>query len=182
MSIQLRLAGLPALVQKALTWHDLWRDIGWNVRSDDETMAQDFRTPTDDLERAEAVSSRVRDRRDWTAAGINAALHRPLLDLDFPAAVIPSSTEGHCHLYIDKLLTWDQYERLLDVMAEIGLLEDGYVKASKARRCTFLRLPWVKKGREHELPEEPTLAEVQAYLSRTPPAPDPWAQGSDVPF
>lgn len=74
--------------------------------------------------------------------------HRPLLDLDLKAAVIPSSTKGHGHLYIDKELTWKQYQKLLNVFADLGIIEPGYRGASLARGYTALRLPWVKKTEE----------------------------------
>jgi len=72
-------------------------------------------------------------------------LHRPILDVDLPMHIIPSSTEGHGHLYIDKLLTWHQYERLLSVLADCGIIERGYYNVSVAREHTAVRLPWVKK-------------------------------------
>jgi hypothetical protein len=42
-------------------------------------------------------------------------------------------------------MTWENYKRLLNVMAEVGLLEPGYVGASETRKHTALRLPWVRK-------------------------------------
>jgi hypothetical protein len=72
-------------------------------------------------------------------------LHRPVLDIDFPAHLIPSTTEGHFHLYLDKAVTWEKYERLLTVLGEVGILEQGYVDASIARGYSSVRLPWVKK-------------------------------------
>lgn len=34
-------------------------------------------------------------------------MHRPALDIDVPCRVVPSSTEGHCHIYFDTLaLSW----------------------------------------------------------------------------
>lgn len=85
-------------------------------------------------------------------ASLNAdGKHRPLLDIDFPAAVIPSSTEGHCHLYIDKELEWKDYKRLLNVLADLGIIEHGYRGASLARGYTALRLPWVKKNEEDKV-------------------------------
>jgi hypothetical protein len=71
--------------------------------------------------------------------------HRPVLDIDIPAALIPSSTPGHSHLYIDKPLTWDQYENLLWALVDCGIIESGYASASVARGYTSARLPWVKK-------------------------------------
>lgn len=83
---------------------------------------------------------------DWSAlATVPESFHRPVLDLDFPAHVVPSSTPGHGHLYLDKVLTWSQYVKLLEVLAEVGILEPGYVQASIAREFTSVRLPWVKK-------------------------------------
>jgi hypothetical protein len=55
------------------------------------------------------------------------SLHTIMLDLDVPATLVPSSTPGHSHLYIDVPL------------------EDGYVSASIERGHTALRLPGVKK-------------------------------------
>ena len=72
-------------------------------------------------------------------------LHRPVLDIDIPAALIPSSTPGHSHLYIDKPMTKDQYENLLWALADAGIIEQGYANASTARGYTSARLPWVKK-------------------------------------
>jgi len=77
--------------------------------------------------------------------------HRPLLDIDFPAAVIPSSTEGHCHLYIDKELEWKDYKKLLNVLADLGIIEHGYRGASLARGYSALRLPWIKKDEEDKV-------------------------------
>lgn len=71
--------------------------------------------------------------------------HRPVLDIDFPAKLIPSSTEGHFHLYLDKEMPWSTYEKLLAALAEAGIIEEGYAKASIARRYSTVRLPWEKK-------------------------------------
>ena len=84
-------------------------------------------------------------------ASLNAeGKHRPLLDIDFPATVIPSSTEGHCHLYIDKELEWKDYKKLLNVLADLGIIEHGYRGASLARGYSALRLPWIKKKAEED--------------------------------
>lgn len=76
--------------------------------------------------------------------------HALVLDLDFPATLIPSSTPGHFHLVLDKQVEWDKAVLVLDAMAAAGLLEDGYVKASKARGYTAIRVPWVKKIEKKE--------------------------------
>lgn len=112
------------------------------------------RRVTEDLYEAQAVASRavgVDRMQEWhpSEAGGPAVpeggWHYPVLDLDLPVYVVPSSTPGHSHVYIDALLPWAKYCKLLDVLAECGLVEEGYVAASKARGHTALRLPWVRK-------------------------------------
>lgn len=71
--------------------------------------------------------------------------HAPAIDIDVPAEFIPSSTEGHGHLKFDVEMTWEEYKKLLSVMVEVRLIEEGYYRASLARGATFLRLPWIKK-------------------------------------
>lgn len=71
--------------------------------------------------------------------------HKPVLDIDFPAALLPSSTEGHYHLYLDKEVIWDDYVALLKALATCGIIEQGYANASIERGHTAVRLPWVKK-------------------------------------
>lgn len=80
-----------------------------------------------------------------TSEVVGSEMHRPVLDIDMPVKLIPSSTEGHFHLLIDKEVSWDDYMRLLWVMADIGIVEEGYASASQERGYTAVRLPWVKK-------------------------------------
>lgn len=80
----------------------------------------------------------------WSSLCVD-GLHRPALDIDIPMTVLPSSTPGHGHLFFDVPMIWEHYEQLLDVLAIVGILESGYVGASKARRQTILRLPHVTK-------------------------------------
>lgn len=67
--------------------------------------------------------------------------HRPVLDIDFGAALIPSSTPGHFHLYLDKIMDWEAYSALLYVLAECGVIEPGYDRASQERGYSSARLP-----------------------------------------
>lgn len=73
-------------------------------------------------------------------------MHKPVIDVDMPVYVVPSSTPGHCHLYIDRPMTWVQYVHLLEVLAEVGVIEPGYLAASLDRGHTAVRLPWVRKA------------------------------------
>lgn len=84
---------------------------------------------------------------DWSAlAHQPETFHRPILDLDMDAHLVPSSSADHHHLYLDKVLTWSDYVKLLDVLAEVGIIEPGYRDASVAREFTAVRLPWITKA------------------------------------
>jgi hypothetical protein len=76
--------------------------------------------------------------------------HRPVMDFDIPARYVASTTPGHGHLYIDKPLSWDQYQKVLNVLAEVGILEAGYVGAAIRRGASFVRPEWVKKPGKSE--------------------------------
>mgnify|MGYP000888624733 CR=1 FL=1 len=71
--------------------------------------------------------------------------HAPVLDIDYPARLVPSSTEGHYHLILDVEMSWRKYKKLLKVLGEVGVIEPGYARASIARRGSFIRVPWVRK-------------------------------------
>lgn len=62
--------------------------------------------------------------------------------------LIPSSTQGHFHLYMDALVATATYMDLLEVMAQAGVVEWGYVEASRRRKMTYLRIVHNK----HEMP------------------------------
>lgn len=71
--------------------------------------------------------------------------HRPVLDLDFEAELVPSSTPGHYHLYLDRLLTKANYMKLLVALADAGIIQQGFADASIERGASSARLPWIKK-------------------------------------
>lgn len=117
---------IPGRYQRKF-YHDVrWADeYGWHWS----------RSETPNAFEAEVVSSEV----------VGTAMHAPALDIDIPAFLIPSATPGHSHLYIDKLMTWRQYKRIIKALASAGVIEKGYAKASLRRRHTALRVPWRKK-------------------------------------
>lgn len=91
------------------------------------------------------------DNEEW--------LHAPVLDLDYTAHLIPSSTPGNYHLYLDKTITWKQYKKVLKVLAHAGLIEPGYAKAAIRKKGSYVRLPGVKKKKhwfssDHDRPME----------------------------
>lgn len=86
------------------------------------------------LDEANLVSSLTEDGK-----------HMPVIDIDLPVRVEPSTTEGHYHLYIDKELTSGQYDRLLWAMEVAGIIEKGFYNAWQARGMTMVRKPGEKK-------------------------------------
>jgi hypothetical protein len=75
-------------------------------------------------------------------------IHYPLLDLDFPAALLDSSTPNHYHLYIKKAMSWQTYQDLLKALYDAEIIQHGvYINAVK-RGFSSLRMPHVKKGDE----------------------------------
>lgn len=84
-------------------------------------------------------------RANLVSSELANGMHAPCIDIDYEAHLVPSATPGHYHLYLDKELTWEQYSRVLRVMAEVGLIESGYYEASRRRGASFVRLPHVLK-------------------------------------
>jgi hypothetical protein len=73
--------------------------------------------------------------------------HAVLLDIDYPAHLVESSTPGHFHLYLDVPAGVEHgaYMNLLGVLRDCGIIEKGYADVSIARGHSDLRLPWVTK-------------------------------------
>lgn len=107
------------------------RDLGADDYQPEDTTRREVTDPDDAL----LVGSRL----------VNSDLHAPAIDLDVPARLIPSSTPGHFHLYIDVPMSWEQYDTVLSALAFAGVVEDGYVNASRSREQSFLRRPGVTK-------------------------------------
>lgn len=121
-----------------------WRHVTYRVpglRDDESYRGEDeVRTPTA-VGESNCISSRIAD-------GSNAGQHTLLLDLDVPAVLIPSSTPGHSHLYVDVPMCWESLKRVLEALALAGVIEGGYAEASIAREHTTVRLPWIHKTPE----------------------------------
>lgn len=77
--------------------------------------------------------------------GVAVSPHRASVLMAARAFAIASTTPGHGHLYVDKLMDWATYQTLLNKLVDLGVLEPGYVGASEARGWTCVRLPWVRK-------------------------------------
>lgn len=108
------------------------------VRADKEIIIPC--TPWGYHPRPNLVASRLYGTDDW---------HSPVLDVDFPVRLVPSSTPGHFHLYFDGvMMAWAKYEKLLKALAEAGIIETGYYENAIRRGMTMVRLPHVKKDEE----------------------------------
>lgn len=77
--------------------------------------------------------------------GMQESVHKPVLDIDFPAHLEPSSTPGHFHLYLQKEIPWSKYVLLLSALGAAGILEPGYVAACIDQGQSYVRRPGVKK-------------------------------------
>lgn len=125
---------LPSNARRTLHKVDLTRDGEYKGGTEGREVVTD-------LSEANVVSSLAPD-----FPTVVSPWHRPVLDLDIPAFLVPSSTPGHSHLYIDHEVPDDVFWRLCDALAEAGILQEGYVSASKSRGYTSVRLPWIKKA------------------------------------
>ena len=76
--------------------------------------------------------------------------HYPLLDIDFQAELVPSTHEGHYHLYLNRLIPWEDYFELLTVLQKVGIIQPGVLKAAEISKETCVRLPWIKKPEKEE--------------------------------
>lgn len=151
--------GFRALLGRLVTFKVNWhpeRDEHGYVPGDDRVTAP--------LADANVVSSLLTEHEpsgvakalDFLDDLLGSSRHVIALDIDHPAWLIESSTKGHHHLYIDVPggVEHEDYMALLELLGKIGVIEPGYVEASKARGSTFLRLPWVGKH-EGDAPMEP---------------------------
>jgi hypothetical protein len=125
-------AGLRALIER-LRWYKVtnWSSSKNDTFTDREEVSL--------LRGAHVASSRYNNGQ---------ARHALVLDIDHPAWLVKSSTPGHYHLYVDVPggINHELYMALLGTLADCGIIEPGYARASQERGASMVRLPWVKKG------------------------------------
>lgn len=85
------------------------------------------------------------DQANLVTSATENGLHAPVIDFDVPIEVYPSSQLGHHHLYINKEITWEQYQKILTAFVEAGLVEPGYKNAALSNGYTCVRKPGVLK-------------------------------------
>lgn len=152
--------GLLALFARLRTY-----DVVWNfsfVPADEETYEIGIDREETDLDKANVVSSELKSTF-WPGG----RRHVLAIDIDHQAYLIPSSTTGHSHLYVDipNGVPHDDYMEFLDAAAKIGLIEKGYAGVSRKRGHTDLRLPWVSKE-DQVLVSPERMGEVHAERTK----------------
>jgi hypothetical protein len=124
--------------------HLMLQDVDFLNERPDDVLDPDYdtdgeRTQVFALEEANIVSSVITHDKRLSELERGDRFHLLMLDL------IPSSTEGHGHLYIDHEISQDDWEQLIALLGKIGIIEEGYAEASLNRGHTDLRLPWERK-------------------------------------
>lgn len=81
-----------------------------------------------------------------TSKEVKTCTHYPVIDIDVPINIVPASRIGHTHLYINHPVSQEGLLEILQVLAKHGIVEEGYLQASKSRGYSAVRLPWIKKN------------------------------------
>lgn len=68
------------------------------------------------------------------------------IDLSVPYHLVPSSTPGHSHLYLNVDVPWDEYKKLLLVLAHLCVVQRGWVDTAVKHGRSVARLPWIAKS------------------------------------
>jgi hypothetical protein len=123
-------SGLVALLGRLTTVR-----YEWQLDHDGYDVIEWLKTIPVPLSEATALTSR----------NAETGRHAVLLDIDYPAYVVPSSTGGHNHVYLDVPdgLSDRQHRRLMKALAKAGVVEKEWAHAN--RHGTALRPPWVTK-------------------------------------
>lgn len=111
------------------------QDVEFNSPGYEDWGGLDDIPQTQDVNEANAITSA-------TVTG----KHKLVIDIDFPMYIVPSSTPGHGHLYIDKEIEWPRLVEILGALADAGIVEEGYAAASIDQGFTTVRAPWTKKS------------------------------------
>ncbi len=113
----------------------------------DKMTGSHGKTMSDDLVRCDSSEANL------VGSAVGDGNHMPVLDFDFPCRLVPSTTEGHFHLYIDTPVEWSRYIDVLVAMKRARLLQTGFVDGSIRCGQSTVRPSWVKKE-ETKLPSD----------------------------
>jgi hypothetical protein len=86
------------------------------------------------------------DKANLVSSLTDKGMHMPVIDIDYSAELLPSSTPGHFHLYLNKAVPWSDYKKVLLALYEAHLIQKGYYDWSIERGMSMLRRPGVKKN------------------------------------
>ena len=81
-------------------------------------------------ETADLISSELAQGETW---------HLPVFDIDYDAELRPSSSQGKFHLFLNRPVPWSKYVKVLEAMADAGLLEPGWVDCAKKTGYALVR-------------------------------------------
>lgn len=113
----------------------------WTTDSADvEALIGQDSPPISDLDAANIVTSETAEEKNLFGEH-----HLITIDLDVDHVYIPSTTPGHGHLLVNHPIAWEKYSRLLLLLLELGVLEEGYVDATLRRGYSAVRVPWIMK-------------------------------------
>ena len=111
-----------------------------------------------EFDRSNVISTKGKDRYNYL-----------LLDIDDNAEVWPSTTPGHYHIAFKRPLSDEGFNRVVDVLNEVGIIADGNYGQFKQGGKMYLRTPGVKKGKTKELFEKgkigPTYDSVEEAVN-----------------
>lgn len=103
------------------------------------------RVQVDNLEHYEDANSpppRMEPNGNLVSSYVEGSLlHMPVIDLDFPCELVPSATPGHFHLYVNKAISQDEQQALLDGLLAAGLIEQGWYDGCVRNGYTRVRHP-----------------------------------------
>lgn len=116
------------------------------------------------------LSSSDRKDANLVASLRDDGTHAPAFDLDRRAVLIPTTTPGNHHMYIDEVLSWRQYRALLRGFYKSGLLDPSVYWRSLYRGSTYVRPPWVRKTEKEyalgSIDEPPDRVKARRALRR----------------
>jgi hypothetical protein len=78
---------------------------------------------------------------ELVCSDVGMGLHKPVIDLDLPAKLVPSGTPGHSHLYLEQEVPFEDYMRILEALAFAGIVQWGFHDSTRERGFGSVRHP-----------------------------------------
>ncbi len=90
--------------------------------------------------RREELSNVPREDANLASSLCDNGKHAPVIDIDFPARLVPSKTPGHYHLYLDVEMPWAKYQRLLRSLLTAGIIDKNFYDLTIEHKQSFARV------------------------------------------